>query len=83
MQQRMNLTRPREIERLVGIVPVRLLLFDVLEIAGSSVMDEPYVRRRERLERLVRPRRGIPVELPAAASGTPEEAFEESRRLGL
>ncbi len=83
MQQRMNLSRPREIERLLGSVPVRLLLFDVLEIAGSSVMSEPYVRRRERLERLVRPRRGIPVELPAAASGTPEEAFEESRRLGL
>ena len=64
-------------------MPVRLLLFDVLEIAGSSVMSEPYERRRERLERLVRLRRGIPVELPAAASGSPEEAFEESRRLGL
>jgi bifunctional non-homologous end joining protein LigD len=83
IQQRMNLSRPREIERLLAVVPVRLLLFDVLEIAGSSVMSEPYARRRERLERLVRPRRGIPVELPAAASGTPQEAFEESRRLGL
>ena len=83
IQQRMNLSRPREIERLLSSVPVRLLLFDVLEIAGSSVMSEPYERRRERLERLVRPRRGIPVELPAAASGTPQEAFDESRRLGL
>ena len=83
IQQRMNLARPREIERVLAAVPVRLLLFDVLEIAGSSVMSEPYERRRERLERLVRLRRGIPVELPAAASGTPEEAFEESRRLGL
>ena len=67
----------------MGSVPVRLLLFDVLEIAGSSVMSEPYRRRRELLERLVRPRRGVPVEVPAAASGTPEEAFDESRRLGL
>jgi len=83
IQQRMNLSRPREIERVLAAVPVRLLLFDVLEIAGSSVMSEPYERRRERLERLVRLRRGIPVELPAAASGSPEEAFEESRRRGL
>ena len=83
MQQRMNLARPREVERVMATVPVRLLLFDVLEIAGSSVMELPYHRRRELLERLVRPRRGVPVELPAAASGTPAEAFAESRRLGL
>lgn len=83
MQQRMNLTRPREIERLVASVPVRLLLFDVLEIAGSSVVHLPYRRRRELLERLMRTRAGVPVEVPATASGTPEEAFEESRRLGL
>ncbi|MDR6905479.1 bifunctional non-homologous end joining protein LigD [Agromyces sp. 3263] len=83
IQQRMNLARPREVERVMAAVPVRLLLFDVLEIAGSSVTDLAYHRRRELLERLVRPRRGVPVELPAAASGTPEEAFAESRRLGL
>ncbi|WP_173922729.1 ATP-dependent DNA ligase [Agromyces sp. Marseille-P2726] len=83
MQQRMNLTRPREIERVAASVPVRLLLFDVLEIAGSSVMQLPYRRRRELLGRLVRPRRGLPIEVPSAASGTPEEAYEESRRLGL
>jgi bifunctional non-homologous end joining protein LigD len=83
MQQRMNLTRPREIERLAASVPVRLLLFDVLEIAGSSVMQLPYSRRRELLERLLRPRAGVPVEVPAGATGEPAEAFEESRRLGL
>lgn len=83
MQQRMNLTRPREIERLLATVPVRLLLFDVLEIAGSRVISEPYERRRQLLERLVRPRRGIPIEVPAAASGSPDEALEESRELGL
>lgn len=83
MQQRMNLARPREIERVMAAVPVRLLLFDVLEIAGSSVVELPYRRRRELLERLMRPRAGVPIEMPATASGTPEEAFEESRRLGL
>jgi bifunctional non-homologous end joining protein LigD len=43
----------------------------------------PYERRRELLERLVRPRRGVPIEVPAVASGSPEAAYEESRRLGL
>ncbi|WP_448808337.1 ATP-dependent DNA ligase [Agromyces bauzanensis] len=83
LQQRMNLTRAREIERVAASVPVRLLLFDVLEVGGESVMDEPYRERRERLRRLVRPRRGVPVEAPAEAPGPAAEALEESRRLGL
>ncbi|WP_136708182.1 ATP-dependent DNA ligase [Agromyces sp. H66] len=83
LQRRMNLTRAREIERVAASVPVRLLLFDVLEIGGESVVDEPYHERRDRLRRLVRPRRGVPIEMPAEASGPPEEALEESRRLGL
>jgi bifunctional non-homologous end joining protein LigD len=83
LQQRMNLTRVREVERLAASAPVRLLLFDVLEIAGDPVMDAPYRERRRRLERLVRARRGVPIEVPAQAPGPPEEALEESRRLGL
>lgn len=83
LQSRMNLTRAREIERLATSVPVRLLLFDVLEIGGEPVTDEPYRERRARLRRLVRPRRGVPIEVPAEAPGPPEEALEESRRRGL
>ncbi len=83
LQQRMNLTRPREIERLAASVPVRLLIFDVLEIEGDSVTDAPYRERRSMLERLVRPRRGVPIEVPTPAPGPPAEALEEARRLGL
>ena len=83
LQRRMNLTRAREIERLVASVPVRLLLFDVLEIAGEPVTAEPYHRRRELLERLFTARRGVPVEVPASAPAPATEALEESRRLGL
>jgi bifunctional non-homologous end joining protein LigD len=83
LQQRMNLTRVREIERLVTSVPVRMLLFDMLEMAGESVMSEPYRRRRELLEDLFRARRGVPVEMPAQAPGLAADALEESRRLGL
>lgn len=83
LQQRMSLTRPREIAAVAASVPVRLLLFDVLEAGGEALVDEPYRVRRERLATLVHPRRGVPVEVPAAASGTPEAALEESRLLGL
>ncbi|WP_074261036.1 ATP-dependent DNA ligase [Agromyces cerinus] len=83
LQHRMNLTKPREIERVAASVPVRLLLFDVLEVAGRSVVDEPYRERRARLAGLVRMKRGVPIEVPAPATGSPAEALEESRRLGL
>ncbi|WP_157002789.1 ATP-dependent DNA ligase [Agromyces laixinhei] len=83
LQHRMNLTKPREIERVAASVPVRLLLFDVLEVDGRPVVDEPYRERRARLAGLVRVRRGVPVEVPAPTSGSPAEALEESRRLGL
>lgn len=83
LQQRMGLTKPREIAAVAASVPVRLLLFDVLEADGVPLVDEPYLERRARLEALVHPRRGVPVEVPALAEGTPEEALEESRLLGL
>ncbi|QAY72337.1 ATP-dependent DNA ligase [Agromyces protaetiae] len=94
MQPRMNVTRPREIAELAASVPVRLLLFDVLEVAGTPTIDEPYVERRARLERLFRPVEGVPVEVPALAAseagsetradpGVVEAALAEARALGL
>jgi bifunctional non-homologous end joining protein LigD len=83
LQQRMGLTKPRDIERVAATVQARLLLFDVLEVDGVPVIDEPYLQRRARLARLVRPSGGVPVEVPGPAEGTPAEALEESRRLGL
>ncbi|WP_022889463.1 ATP-dependent DNA ligase [Agromyces italicus] len=83
LQQRMGLTKPREIAEAAASVPVRLLLFDVLEAGGTPLVEEPYRVRRARLESLVRPRRGVPVEVPAPATGDAEDALEESRALGL
>jgi bifunctional non-homologous end joining protein LigD len=82
LQPRMNLTRPREIAELAAATPVRLLLFDVLEVAGTPTIDEPYERRRARLERLVRTGTEVPVEVPPAVEDTPESALDEARRLG-
>ncbi len=83
LQQRMNLTKPREIAAAAASVPVVLHLFDVLELAGTPTIDEPYSLRRERLERLVRLRDDVPVDLPDVVAGTPERALEEARERGL
>jgi bifunctional non-homologous end joining protein LigD len=83
LQQRMNLTKPREIAAAAASVPVVLQLFDVLEIAGTPTLDEPYARRRERLDRLVRLRDDVPVDLPDEVEGPPERALEEADERGL
>ncbi|QEO14192.1 ATP-dependent DNA ligase [Agromyces intestinalis] len=82
MQPRMNLVDPREIAGLAASVPVRLLLFDVLDVAGVPTIDEPYEQRRVRLERLLRPGTELPVEVPPLAEGTPAEALEGAERRG-
>lgn len=81
LQQRMNLAKPDEVRRAQAAVPVRLYLFDVLEIGGDSVMALPYAERRGRLEALVRP--GPVVSVPPQAAGTPRAAFARSAELGL
>lgn len=82
LQPRMNVTKPREIAELAERVPVRLMLFDVLEVAGTSTIDEPYEQRRARLERLVRARHDVPVEVPPSVEDSPDDALAEARRLG-
>lgn len=83
LQRRMNLSKAREVEAAAASVPVVLHLFDVLEVAGTPTVDEPYERRRERLERLVRRRDDVPVDVPPAVEAAPDAALDEARRLGL
>lgn len=83
LQHRMNLADPREIARVAPRIPVRLLLFDVLEVAGSPTVDEPYRQRRARLERLLRPQHAVPVEVPGLAEAPLGDALAEAAELGL
>jgi ATP-dependent DNA ligase len=53
LQQRIHPAESR-IKRLAEEMPVRFVAFDLLAEDGQSVMDEPYQRRRERLEKVVR-----------------------------
>ena len=53
LQQRIHPAASR-INRLAKEMPVRFVAFDLLADDGKSVMDEPFARRRERLEKVVR-----------------------------
>ncbi|WP_210508773.1 ATP-dependent DNA ligase [Naasia sp. SYSU D00057] len=84
LQQRMNLVGAADIEGARRRVPVHLMVFDLLEADGRSLLDEPYDERRRLLAEIVRSA-GV-VQVPPEFSGagrTVDEAMEASRSLGL
>jgi len=50
--------RVHEIDRMIERIPVKLYLFDMLYVDGESLIDQPYIKRRERLREIAR---GIPL----------------------
>ena len=52
LQSRMHVTNTAQVRRLVETTPVTYLVFDVLYLDGRSLLDLPYVDRREILESL-------------------------------
>jgi bifunctional non-homologous end joining protein LigD len=81
LQDRMGLTRPREIAAARRRTPVRYLVFDVLEADGHDLTRVTYEHRREALTTVVEP--GGAVDVPPAFDGTLDEAMAESRDRGL
>ena len=59
LQNRINLTKTADIERAAKTWPAQLMLFDLLELNGQSMIKKPYEERRAALEDLVQPRQGI------------------------
>jgi len=62
--------RVYEIEKMLREIPVKLYLFDLLYVDGESLIDEPYLERRDRLLRVVE---GIPL-TEQLVTGDPVEA---------
>ncbi len=81
LQNRMGLTKAREVEAARGATPVRLLLFDVLEADGHELTRHGYTARREALATVVDP--GGAIEVPDAVDGDFAAALAESERRGL
>ncbi|WP_439689930.1 ATP-dependent DNA ligase [Curtobacterium sp. SP.BCp] len=81
LQNRMGLTKTREVEAARATTPVRLLLFDVLEADGHELTRHGYAARREALATVVEP--GGVVDVPDAVEGDFAAALAESERRGL
>lgn len=79
--KRMKLTKQADVERMMRSIPVQFMVFDVLEHDGESLTGEPYTRRREVLERLVRT--GDSIQVPPVFEGDIDAAMSTSRQLGL
>ena len=81
LQDRMGLTKPRDVEAARARTPVRLFLFDVLEADGHELTHLGYTARREALATVVEP--GGVVEVPPAFEGDLGAAMGESEARGL
>ena len=81
LQQRINLTDEDDVRRATAAHPVVYYVFDILYVNGHSLLDRPFVKRREILRSL----------LPETPTLRPSEAiqgegrvfFDASRDLGL
>ncbi|WP_022869906.1 ATP-dependent DNA ligase [Yaniella halotolerans] len=81
LQQRMGLTKTREIEREQSKNPVYLMVFDLLDVDGESLLRTPYEQRRKRLIETVS--EGNHIYVPEAFEGTLDEAMDSSKELDL
>ena len=81
LQQRMGLTKVSEIEREQTKTPVYLMVFDLLNIDGASLLRTPYEQRRQRLAEAVS--QGDHIVAPGALEGTLDEAIASSQELDL
>ena len=81
LQNRMHLTRPREIEREVVRTPVVYMLFDLLRLDGHDLTGMPLRERRTLLEEVVADL-DAPVQVPPVFDDV-DAALDASREFGL
>jgi bifunctional non-homologous end joining protein LigD len=81
LQRRMHLTRPTEIARVAGQIPVRYAVFDLLWLDDDDLTARPYLERRELLLNTVNP--GNRWMVPAHHVGGAADLFEAARGQGL
>ncbi|WP_368498452.1 ATP-dependent DNA ligase [Herbiconiux sp. A18JL235] len=82
LQQRMGLSKPRDVERAQKEVRVDLMVFDLLRLDGESLERLGYDARREALLELL-PESAGALHVPPAFDGGLAHALASSRELGL
>jgi DNA ligase D-like protein (predicted ligase)/DNA ligase D-like protein (predicted 3'-phosphoesterase) len=79
--RRTQTSEPREVERLVATSPATYVVFDVLEVDGVSVIDEPLDHRLETLKARLRDGRYVTRSIPVEGRGV--EFYEAAAQRGL
>jgi bifunctional non-homologous end joining protein LigD len=83
LQPRINLSKPAEIAAAAARYPVQLMLFDLLQLDGRSLIRQPYEERRLALETLVPAQPGSRVQVPPVFEGDLAAALHTSLTLEL
>ena len=83
LQNRINLTRPVDIHRVAASYPAQLMLFDILELNGRSLLKKTYLERRAVLDDVIRPQPGSRIHVPPIFEGDLTAAIETSNQLQL
>jgi bifunctional non-homologous end joining protein LigD len=83
LQHRINLTKPADIERAAKTYPAQLMLFDILELNGQSLIKKTYEERRELLENLIPAEPGSRIQVPPIFEGDLQAAKETADVLRL
>lgn len=83
LQRRMGVRRRSDVEALKKRVPVHLLVFDVVDIDGDSLRNQPYEKRREKLRRLIKQSGSERIQMPPSFEGRFGEAMQSSKDLRL
>jgi bifunctional non-homologous end joining protein LigD len=83
LQHRINLTKPADIERAAKAYPAQLMLFDILELNGQSLIKKTYQERRAVLENVLRPEQGSLIQVPPIFEGDLQAAMQTSDQLQL
>lgn len=81
LQNRMHLTRPREIEREVVRTPIVYMLFDLLRLDGHDLTDMPLRERRTLLDDVIADL-DAPLQIPPVFDDV-DAALDASREFGL
>ncbi|CAN5616476.1 ATP-dependent DNA ligase [soil metagenome] len=81
LQPRMHASDPAQVARLRSQVPVTYVVFDLLELDGTSTADLPYEDRRRLLTSLVEPADSWIV--PAHQVGDGQDLYDAAATLGL
>jgi bifunctional non-homologous end joining protein LigD len=83
LQHRINLTKPTDIDRVAKAYPAQLMLFDILELNGQSLIKKSYEERRAILEGLVPAQPGSLIQVPPTFDGDLRAAMATADRLQL